>query len=105
MILRSGYFLPTIFKDTFEHVHSCHIFQTSANRERHLVMPLQLLYKVCPFAKWGLDFIGPINPPSSTRNTYILTATDYCVRWKEVENFINFTAKVVTNFLEEHIVT
>ena len=26
IILRSGYFSPTIFKDTFEHVHSCHIF-------------------------------------------------------------------------------
>ena len=26
MILRSSYFWPTIFKDTFEHVHSCHIF-------------------------------------------------------------------------------
>ena len=32
MILRSGYFWPTIFKDTFENVHTYHIFQTSANR-------------------------------------------------------------------------
>ena len=40
MVLRSGYFWPKIFKDTFEHVRSCHIFQTSANRERHPTMPL-----------------------------------------------------------------
>ena len=53
MILRSGYFWPSIFKDTFEHVHSCHICQTSANKERHLTMPLQPVYEVRPFTKWG----------------------------------------------------
>ena len=68
-------------------------------------MSLQPVYKVHPFAKWGLDFIGPINPPSSTRHAFILTAMDYCKRWIEVETFKNCTAKVVTNFLEEHIVT
>ena len=78
MILRSGYFWPSIFKDAFEHVRSCHVFQTSANKERHPAMPLQPVYEVRPFAKWGLDFIGPINLPSSTGHTYILIATNYC---------------------------
>lgn len=40
MILRLSYFWPSIFKDTFELVRSCHICQTSANRERHPTMPL-----------------------------------------------------------------
>ena len=40
MILRLGYFWPTIFKDAFEHVRSCHIFQTSASKERNSTMPL-----------------------------------------------------------------
>ena len=30
---------------------------------------------------------------------------DYCTRWIEAENFRNYTTKVVTDFLEEHIVT
>lgn len=77
IILRSGYFWPTIFKDTFEHVHTSHICQTSANRERHPAMPLQLVFEVHPFAKWGLDSIGLVNPPSSTGHTFDLTATDY----------------------------
>ena len=104
MILRSGYFWPLIFKDTFEHVCSFHICQTNANKERNPVMPLQLVFEIHPFTKWGLDFIGPINPPSSTGHTFILAATDYCTRWTEAENFRNCTTKVVTNFLEEHIV-
>ena len=105
MILRSSYFWPTIFKETFEHVHTCHICQTSANRERHPAMPLQLVFEVRPFAKWGLDFIGPVNPPSSTGHTFILIATDYCTHWIEVEIFRNCMAKVVIDFMEEHIVT
>lgn len=105
MILRSGYFWPSIFKDTFEHIHSCHIYQTSANRERNLVMPLQLVYKVCLFKKWGFDSIGLVNPPSSTRHAFILTDMDYCTQWTKAKTFKNCTTKVVTDFLEEHIVT
>ena len=77
MILRSSYFWPSIFKDTFEHVHSCHVCQTSVNRERHPKIPLQPVYEVCPFTKWGLDFIGPINPSSSIGHTFILIARNY----------------------------
>ena len=68
-------------------------------------MPLQLVYEVCPFTKWGLDFIGPVNPPSSTRHAFILTAMNYYTQWMETETFKNCTTKVVTDFLEEHIVT
>ena len=105
MILRLGYFLPFIFKGTFKHVHSFHIYQTSANRERHSAMSLQPVYEIRPFAKWELDFIGLVNPPSSTRHAFIFTAIDYCTQWTKEKTFINCTAKVVKNFLEEHIVT
>ena len=39
-ILRSSYYWPTLFKDTQEHVQTCFVFQTSANRERNSTMPL-----------------------------------------------------------------
>ena len=68
-------------------------------------MSLQLVYEVCPFSKWGLNFIGLVNPPSSTRHRLILIAIDYCTRWKEVETFLNCIAQVVTSFLKNHIVT
>ena len=63
------------------------------------------MFEVCPFAKWGLDFIGPINPPSSTSHTFFLIATDYYTCWKKFGTFRNCMTKVVTYFLEEHIVT
>ena len=105
MILRSDYFQPTIFKDTFEHVHTCHICQISANKERYPPMPLQQVFEVRLFTKWGTYFIGPINSLSSTRHTFFLTVTNYCTCWIEVETFRNCTTKVLTDFLEEHIVT
>ena len=60
---------------------------------------------MCPFTKWGLDFIGPVNPPSLTRHRFILTSIDYCTRWIEVETVQNCIAQVVTGFVENHIVT
>jgi hypothetical protein len=47
-------------------------------------MPLQLVLPDFPFSKWGLDFIGPINPPSSAGQVFILTATNYFKKWAEV---------------------
>ena len=104
LILRSGYYWPTVFKDAQHHVRTCFICQTSANKERNLAMPLQPVYEIRPFAKWGLDFIGPINPPSSTGHRFILTTTDYCTRWIEAETFWNCTTQVVIGFLENHII-
>ena len=40
LILRSGYYWPTLFKDTQQHVRTCFICQTSAHRERNPTMPL-----------------------------------------------------------------
>lgn len=36
-----------------------------------------------PIEKWGLDFIGPINPPSQNKE-YIFVCTDYATKWVEV---------------------
>lgn len=49
-ILRLGYFLETIFKDSFEHVHFFHTCQTRTKKERNLAMSLQLVFEVHPFS-------------------------------------------------------
>jgi hypothetical protein len=44
-------------------------------------MPLQHVLPDFPFSKWGLEFIGPINPPSSVGKFFILTTTYYFTKW------------------------
>jgi hypothetical protein len=46
-------------------------------------MPLVPVKTKAPFQQWGLDFIGEINPHSSTHHRWILTATDYFTKWVE----------------------
>jgi transposase InsO family protein len=50
-----------------------------------------------------LDFIGPINPPSSAGQVFILTATDYFTKWDEVVPLKHSTDDQVISFLENNI--
>ena len=43
-------------------------------------MPLHPQLSIEPFEKWGLDFIGPINPPSKNKE-HILVCIDYVTKW------------------------
>ena len=36
-----------------------------------------------PFQQWGLDFIGEIHPQSSAQHRWILTTTNYFMKWVE----------------------
>jgi hypothetical protein len=66
-------------------------------------MPLQPVLPDFPFSKWGLDFIGPINPPSSAGQVFTLTATDYFTKWVEVVPLKHSTDDQVISFLENNI--
>eukprot|EP00253_Pinus_taeda_P036613 PITA_36613 len=50
-------------------------------------MPLQPQVTFEPFEKWGMDFVGPINPPSKQRYyiivCYIIVCIDYLTKWAE----------------------
>lgn len=38
---------------------------------------------LAPFEKWGVDFIGPIQPLESHKHKYIILAADYGTKWVE----------------------
>jgi hypothetical protein len=66
-------------------------------------MTLQPVLLDFPFLKWGLEFIGPINPPSSIGHIFILTSTDYFTKWTEVVSLINEQDEEVIYFLESNV--
>jgi hypothetical protein len=51
---------------------------------KRAAMPLQSISVEEPFAQWGLDVIGPINPKYSKGHSYILTTTNYFTKWKKL---------------------
>ena len=65
-------------------------------------MPLQPQVTLEPFEKWGMDFVGPINPPSRQRS-YIIVCTDYLTKWAETKAIKAATEEKVAEFLRENI--
>eukprot|EP00253_Pinus_taeda_P026254 PITA_26254 len=55
-----------------------------------------------PFEKWGMDFVGPINPPSKQKQ-YIIVCTDYLTKWVEIKEIKEATEEKVAEFLRENI--
>jgi hypothetical protein len=102
-IIRKGYYWPSIFRDSYNFSRSCDKCQKFAGKERLSAMPLQPVLPNFPFSKWGLVFIGPINPPSSARQVFILTAIDYFTKWTEVVPLKHSQDEQVISFLETNI--
>ena len=45
-------------------------------------MPLRPMMGARAFTKWGIDFIGSIDPPTmKTHAQYIIVATNYVTKW------------------------
>ena len=58
---------------------------------------------VAPFEKWGIDFIGPINPVTARKRRYIILATDYATRWVEARATVKNDAAAAATCLFEEI--
>jgi len=65
-------------------------------------MPLQTQVTFEPFDKWGLDFIGPINPPLKQKQ-YIIVCTDYLTKWVETKAMKATTEEKVVEFLRNNV--
>eukprot|EP00253_Pinus_taeda_P029568 PITA_29568 len=104
-ILRSGYYWPTLFKDSHSYVRKCQVCQTTTGRQRKLSMPLQSVNIDQPFSQWGLDIIGEIIPHSSKQHRYILTETDYFTKWVEAVPLKTANSENIIEFIDQFIIT
>jgi hypothetical protein len=102
-IIRKGYYWPSIFQDSYKFSRSCDKCQKFVGKERLSSMPIQPVLPDFPFSKWGMYFIGPINPPSSAGQVFILTATYYFTKWIEVVPLKHSRDEQVISFLETNI--
>ena len=64
-LLLLGYYWPTMKRDFEELVKTCHACQVLGDAIHTHPNVLQDMTTLWPFHTWGLDLIGPINPPSN----------------------------------------
>jgi len=55
-----------------------------------------------PFDKRGMDFIGPIDPPSGLKK-HIIVCTNYLTKWVETKAIKVATEEKVVEFLRENV--
>src|SRR3954470_15950016 len=103
-ILRAGYYWMTIESDCYVYVKKCHKCQVYADRIHVPPTPLNVLTSPCPFAMWGIDMIGRIEPQASNGHRFILVAIDYFTKWVEAASYKNVTKQVVTRFIKKEII-
>nr|XP_023885972.1 uncharacterized protein LOC111998095 [Quercus suber] len=75
-LLQMGYYWLVMKKDTAEFVKKCHSCQVQANLIHTHLQNLHNMVTPWPFHTWGLDLVGPVNPPSRGY-IWILVATKY----------------------------
>ena len=69
-------------------------------------MPLRPMMGARAFAKWGIDFVGPIQPPAhKTHAQYIIVATYYLTKWVEAKATVKNDAHTTAKFLYEFVFT
>ena len=69
-------------------------------------MPMRPMMGARAFSKWGLDYIGPINPPAyKSKAQYIIVATDYLTKWVEAKATQKNDARMTACFLYEYVFT
>ena len=56
-----------------------------------------------PFARWGIDIVGPL-PTAPAQKKLFLVVADYFNKWIEAEAFASFKDKEVVQFIWKNIV-
>ncbi|KAL5539124.1 hypothetical protein UlMin_045560 [Ulmus minor] len=101
--MRQGYYWPTIQTDSLDFVHKCDKCQRFSAIPRQAPEDLTTVTNPWPFAKWGIDLIGPL-PTARGQLKYVVVAIDYYTKWVEAEALAKITEQNVTAFIWKNIV-
>jgi ribonuclease HI len=101
--LRQGYYWPTLKKDAQQFVKKCDKCQRFATVQRQPSQELNVVSSPWPFAKWGVDLIGPL-PRGKGNSSFAIVAIDYFTKWVEAEPLAKITEANTSKFLWKNII-
>nr|XP_043611674.1 uncharacterized protein LOC122583320 [Erigeron canadensis] len=103
-IVRTGYYWPTMNRDTKDYVKKCNGCQRHGNLYHQPAEPMYPIVSSWPFMKWGMDIVGPM-PKAPCGRRFMLAMTDYFSKWIEAEAFAQVEETEVISFIKRNILT
>ncbi|XP_075091550.1 uncharacterized protein LOC142171751 [Nicotiana tabacum] len=91
--------------DSIRYVKKCHRCQIHGDFIRVLPNELNIMGSPRPFAAWGMNAIGSIEPTVSNGHHFILVGIDYFTKWVEASTYKAVTKKVMAGFVHNNIVS
>ncbi|XP_022852274.1 uncharacterized protein LOC111373911 [Olea europaea var. sylvestris] len=81
----------------------CDKCQRFSNVQRQPAQSLSIVTSPWPFAKWGIDFVGPL-PKGRGSATFAIVAIDYFTKWVEAEPLARITEANTTKFVWKNVI-
>jgi hypothetical protein len=102
-VFRQGVYWHTVPKVCVEQTKKCESCQRHGRSQTAPQYKLQPIAPVQPFARWGLDIIGPF-PVARNGYKFAIVAIEYFSRWIEAEPLGAITSAAVQKFVWKNIV-
>ncbi|XP_048496327.1 uncharacterized protein LOC104906710 [Beta vulgaris subsp. vulgaris] len=103
-VLRTGYYWPTLKEDALLYAKKCNscqrhgnIYQKPSNYLTRVLFPL-------PFAKWGMDILGPFHVAAGQKK-FVIVSVDYFTKWVEAEAMRGINSNDVKGFVCKNLIT
>jgi len=97
-VIRAGYYRPTVRQDCAEYVKKYRSCQENGLLIRQLPTNLQTISAPWPFARWGVDILGP-SPLATAQRRFLIIAVDYFMKWIEAKPLAKITVANVQSFM------
>ncbi|XP_071727661.1 uncharacterized protein [Rutidosis leptorrhynchoides] len=98
-----GYFLPHMYRDTYDLIINCKACQIHAPVNRSLHRNIIPIHAAWPFCKWGIDIVGPF--PRGVGNVkFLVVAINYFTKWVKAKPLSTITGRKILTFVWEDIV-
>jgi hypothetical protein len=101
---RLGYYWPKMITDAIAYARRCHACQIHGDFIHQAPGHLHPTMQSWSFEMWGMDIIGPINPPTSKGHRYILAITEYFFKWAEDIPLKEVKIVDVIKFIKHHVI-